>query len=354
MQIKTITRKLLLWYSKNKRLLPFRKTNDPYKIWVSEVMLQQTKMKTVIPYYKRWVKYYPTLQSAADERIDNLLKLWEGLGYYQRCRNFHKALKIVATNYNGKIPNSLNQFIDLPGVGEYTAGAVLSIAFNKPVPAIDGNVKRVMSRILGIKNLTLHNKNRIEKTIYKIIPKGNPGDFNQALMELGALLCTPQRPICTKCPITNYCNAYKLSKPELYPLPKEPKKLPHYIIVTGIIWRESKFYIQKRNEKSMLAGLWEFPGGKVENKESLERALKREIKEECGIIPIIKEKIGCVEHSYSHFSISLNCFHCIESDKKIRFSKNGAWITNKEIASYPFPRANHKLFSLINKKGWNV
>ena len=354
MQTNKIGRELLLWYSDNKRMLPFRRTSDPYKIWLSEVMLQQTKVNTVVPYYNRWLKHYPTLQSAADATTDQLLKLWEGLGYYQRCSNFHKALKIVVNNYKGKIPSRFDHFINLPGVGEYTAGAVLSIAFNKPIPAIDGNVKRVMSRILGIKNLTLHNKNRIEKTIYKIIPKGNPGDFNQALMELGALLCTPQRPICTKCPITNYCNAYKLSKPELYPLPKEPKKLPHYIIVTGIIWRESKFYIQKRNEKSMLGGLWEFPGGKVENKESLERALKREIKEECGIIPIIKEKIGCVEHSYSHFSISLNCFHCIESDKKIRFSKNGAWITNKEIASYPFPRANHKLFSLINKKGWNV
>ena len=354
MQTIAITQKLLLWYSKNKRLLPFRKTNDPYKIWLSEVMLQQTKVNTVIPYYKRWLKRYPTLESAAEARTDSLLKLWEGLGYYQRCRNFHRALKIVVTNYKGKIPSSFDHFIDLPGVGEYTAGAVLSIAFNKPIPAIDGNVKRVMSRILGIKNLTLYNKRRIKKTIYKFIPTGNPGDFNQALMELGALLCTPQSPNCTKCPITKYCNAYKLSKPELYPLPKKRNKIPHYIIVAGIIWRDSKFYIQKRDEKSMLGGLWEFPGGKIENNESLELALKREIKEECGIIPIIKDKIGCVEHSYSHFSISLNCFHCIESDEKIRFSKNGAWITHDEIGLYPFPKANHKLFTLINKKGWNV
>ena len=178
-----------------------------------------------------------------------------------------------------------------------------------------------MSRILGIKNLTLYNKRRIKQTICQFIPTGNPGDFNQALMELGALLCTPKRPNCTKCPITKYCNAYKLSKPELYPLPKEQKKIPHFIIVTGIIWRDSKFYIQKRDEKSMLGGLWEFPGGKIENKESLEVALKREIKEECGIIPIIKDKIGCVEHSYSHFSISLNCFHLWKVMRKSDFQK---------------------------------
>ena len=354
MQKLMIKRELLLWYSENKRILPFRKTSNPYKIWLSEVMLQQTKVKTVIPYYNRWLKHYPTLQSAADARIDNLLKLWEGLGYYQRCRNFHKALQIVVNNYKGKIPRSFDRFIDLPGVGEYTAGAVLSIAFNKPIPAIDGNVKRVMSRILGIKNLTSYNSRRMKNTINKFIPKDNPGNFNQALMELGALLCTPQKPNCAKCPIAKYCSAYKSSKPGSYPSSKESRKIPHYIIVTGIIWRDTKFYIQKRDERIMLGGLWEFPGGKVEKKESLVQALNREIEEECGIIPIIKGRIGCVEHSYSHFSISLNCFHCIEGDEKIQSSNIRAWISHKEIGLYPFPKANHKLFTLIDKKGWNV
>ena len=354
MQIKRITIELLLWYSENKRLLPFRNTNDPYKIWLSEVMLQQTKVNTVIPYYNQWLKHHPTLQSAADARIDQLLKLWEGLGYYQRCRNFHKALKIVVNNYKGKVPSSFDHFINLPGVGEYTAGAVLSIAFNKPMPAIDGNVKRVMSRILGIKKLTTYNQNRIKKTIYDLIPTDNPGNFNQALMELGALVCTPKKPKCTKCPIAKNCSAYNSSNPELYPLPKKIRKIPHYIIVTGIIWRDNKFYIQKRHQKSMLGGLWELPGGKVENKESLERALIREIEEECGIIPIVKDKIGYVEHSYSHFTISLNCFHCIEGKDKIQLSNNRYWITHREIDLFPFPKANHKLFALINKKGWNV
>ena len=354
MQTIKIGKELLLWYSENKRLLPFRRTSDPYKIWLSEVMLQQTKVNTVIPYYKRWLKHYPRLQSAADARTDQLLKLWEGLGYYQRCRNFHKALKIVANNYKGKIPSRFDHFINLPGVGEYTAGAVLSIAFKKPIPAIDGNVKRVMSRILGIKNLTPYNKMRIKKTIYKLIPTDDPGGFNQALMELGALLCTPKKPKCAKCPIVHNCSAYKSSKPELYPLPKETKLIPHYIVVTGIIWRDKKFYIQKRDQRSMLGGLWEFPGGKVKNKESLEGALKREIEEECGIIPIIKNKIGFVDHSYSHFSISLYCFHCIEGEEKIQFSKKRSWITHKEIGLYPFPKANHKLFTLIKTKGWNV
>ena len=244
--------------------------------------------------------------------------------------------------------------------------AGLSYGTNELITSYTGktpieNIKDAATSKNNIKKQTLESqdfhilvKNRIKKTIYDLIPTDNPGGFNQALMELGALLCTPKKPKCAKCPIAHNCSAYKSSKPEFYPLPKETRKIPHYIIVTGIIWRDSKFYIQKRDEKSMLGGLWEFPGGKVKNKESLEGALKREIEEECGIIPIIKKKIGFVDHSYSHFSISLHCFHCIEGEEKIQFSKKRSWITHKEIGLYPFPKANHKLFTLIKTKGWNV
>ena len=343
-----ISNRLLDWYNNNQRRLPFRGSNDPYKIWVSEVMLQQTQIKTVIPYYRQWVKEYPTLKSAANADLDKLLKLWEGLGYYNRCRNFHKALIIVDQKYNGIIPNKFNEILSLPGVGHYTAGAVLSIAYNKCIPAIDGNVTRVMSRVLGIKNLTKRNRSRITNNVQKLIPISDPGSFNQGLMELGALLCTPTNPSCEKCPLSNSCKAHKYKQPELYPLAKKKKVNPHYTIVAGIIWRKEKFFIQKRDEKAMLGGLWEFPGGKVENGESLKEALNREIKEECDILPIIKDKIGCVEHSYSHFSISFHCFHCVENGERIKSSKRIAWITPKEIALFTFPKANHKIFSLIN------
>ena len=353
MQIK-IKNQLLHWYNNNKRALPFRKTNDPYKIWVSEVMLQQTQIKTVIPFYNRWVKEYPTLKSAANANLDKLLKLWEGLGYYSRCRNFHKALKIVEQKYKGEIPNSLDEFLSLPGVGEYTAGAVLSIGYQKCISAIDGNVTRVMARILGIKNLTIKNKRRIKRNVQKLIPKTDPGNFNQGLMELGALICTPTKPKCEICPVSNFCKAYKYNEPALYPLKKKKKANPHYTVVAGIIWRDDKFFIQKRDENAMLGGLWEFPGGKVENGESLEDALSREIKEECNFIPVIKNKAGFVKHSYSHFSISFHCFHCSENGNGFNQGNRGAWITIKEIESYTFPKANHKIFSLINKAGLNV
>mgnify|MGYP001189299984 CR=1 FL=1 len=353
MQIK-FTNHLLHWYSNNKRALPFRKTNDPYKIWVSEVMLQQTQIKTVIPFYNRWVKEYPTLKSAANANLDKLLKIWEGLGYYGRCRNFHKALKIVEQKYKGEIPNELDEFLTLPGVGQYTAGAVLSIAYQKCIPAIDGNVIRVMARILGIKNLTAKNQRRLKSNVQKLIPITKPGNFNQGLMELGALVCTSIRPSCEICPLSNFCKAYKYKEPELYPLKKKKKVNPHYIVVAGIIWRDDKFFIQKRDQNAMLGGLWEFPGGKVENGESLKAALSREIKEECNIVPIIKKKVGFVKHSYSHFSISLHCFHCIENDESINQSNGRTWITMNEIDSFAFPKANHKIFSLINQTGFHV
>ena len=243
MQIK-FTNQLLHWYKNNKRTLPFRNTKDPYKIWVSEVMLQQPQIKTGIPYFNRWVKEYPTSKSAADASLDKLLKLWEGLGYYRRCRNFHKALKIVEQKYEGEIPNNFDEFLTLPGVGEYTAGAVLSIAYQKCIPAIDGNVKRVMARILGIRNLTIKNQKRLKSNVQKLIPTTNPGNFNQALMELGALICTPINPSCEICPLSNYCKAYKYKEPALYPLKKKKKSKPHYIVVAGIIWRDDKFFIQ--------------------------------------------------------------------------------------------------------------
>ena len=192
------------------------------------------------------------------------------------------------------------------------------------------------------------------RNVQKLIPTTDPGIFNQGLMELGALICIPIKPACEICPLSNLCKAYKYKEPAFYPLKKKKKPIPHYTVVAGIIWRDDKFLIQKRDENAMLGGLWEFPGGKVENGESLEDALSREIKEECNFIPVIKKKVGFVKHSYSHFSISFHCFHCIENGKSLNQKNRGAWITLKEIESYTFPKANHKIFSLINQKGFNV
>ncbi len=317
-------------------------------------MLQQTKVNTVIPYYNKWIKKYPTIESVSSEKISILLKTWEGLGYYRRCFNIHKTANIITKKYKGKIPRDYSVFLSFPGIGEYTAGAVFSIAFQQPYPAIDVNVKRVISRIIGIRNLTKRNINRIKKKIIILMDKKIPGDFNQAIMELGSMICLPKNPKCIICPIKRFCKAYIISNPNSYPNTKKKKLKPHFNIVIGIIWNGNYFYIQKRPDSKMLGGLWEFPGGKIEKGESIINALKRELKEECDIKPIIKNKIGIVKHSYSHFSISLHCYNCVLKNKNLINNKNSKWITSEEIYKFPFPKANHKIFEILNNYGWNL
>jgi A/G-specific adenine glycosylase len=354
MQQNNFTLSILTWYNKQKRILPFRDIDDPYKIWLSEVMLQQTQIETVIPYFQKWISKYPTILSVATADQECLLKLWEGLGYYSRCRNFHKATKIVVAKHGGVIPDKWLEFRALPGVGDYTAAAVLSIAYSQPYIAIDGNVKRVMARILGLKNLSNRNMTRIKNYLTKNIFTDNPGDFNQSMMELGARICSPRNPNCGKCPLSFNCKAFSMGEPESYPLSVRKKKPHHYEIVVGIVWRGDEFYIQKRGEHGMLAGLWEFPGGKVEKDESLEDALYREIQEECGSMPKILKKIGTIKHAYTHFTITFHGYHCEENGTLIRCQKNSKWIKPNQIDEFPFPKANHKLFSILEKQGWDV
>ena len=354
MQQNNFTLSILTWYNKQKRILPFRDIDDPYKIWLSEVMLQQTQIETVIPYFQKWISKYPTIISVASADQECLLKLWEGLGYYSRCRNFHKATKIVVGKHGGVIPDTWLEFRALPGVGDYTAAAVLSIAYNQPYIAIDGNVKRVMARILGLKNLSNKNMTRMKNYLIKNILMDNPGDFNQSMMELGARICSPKNPNCGKCPLSFNCKAFSMGEPESYPLSVRKKKSPHYEIVVGIVWRGEEFYIQKRGEHGMLAGLWEFPGGKVKIGESLENALYREIQEECGVIPKILKKIGTIKHAYTHFTITFHGYHCEENGTSIRCQQNSKWIKPNQIDEFPFPKANHKLFSILEKQSWDV
>ena len=354
MQIKIDPSAIIYWYNNNKRLLPFRSSKDPYKIWISETMLQQTQMKTVIPFYERWVNKLPTIESVAMTNIDSLLKLWEGLGYYRRCRNFHHASKIIVEDYKGVIPSDYESFKGLPGVGDYTAGAVLSISFGIPIPAIDGNVRRVMARLYGFKHLKRYNVTIIYKAITRALNNVNPSDFNQGLMELGALICKPESPKCFKCPLSINCKGYQSGNPANYPQKKVKRVIPHFNVVTAIIWREDTFYIQKRSDDKMLGGLWEFPGGIVENGETLEMALLRELKEECNLNARILKKATSIEHRYSHYSITMHCYYCEEKDDKIASITNSNWIKKNQISQYSFPKANHKVFNFLNKNDWNL
>ncbi|MDP6685136.1 MAG: A/G-specific adenine glycosylase [Candidatus Marinimicrobia bacterium] len=345
-----ISEQLLRWFQKSKRPMPWRKTHDPYKIWLSETMLQQTQVKTVIPFYNKWVKKYPNFESVASADLDALLKMWEGLGYYNRCRNFHKAVKLIVHDFGSSLPIDVQEFKALPGVGDYTAAAVYSIVLSHPIPTIDGNVNRVMSRLLRIRHLTSCNKKRILSKLKIWIDKAQPGDFNQAMMELGSTVCLPKNPKCEICPLILSCVGFNSGKPESYPSPKPQKSVPWRNVLTGVIWNDDSFLILQRKGYSHLSHLWELPGGKTTEKNGHHSQLTELLKDKYQLTVSVKNKIGEIQHRYSHFGITLSGFNCkLLNGESPHGNQPFRWIKKNEINRFAFPKANHKLFAMMKE-----
>ena len=340
---------MLKWYDANKRILPWRDYNEPYNIWLSEVMLQQTQVKTVIPYYIKWISKFPTLKSVAESGLNSLLKLWEGLGYYSRCRNFHKASQIVMEKYKGVVPNDYKLFQELPGVGDYIASAVLSIAYNKKYPAIDANLKRVISRYLGIKKLTKRNTIRIHNQLNKMLINGRPGDINQALMDVGSLICKVNNVFCIKCPLINKCKGYSYGNPIIYPDKNKIKPIPTKEYVAAFISYSDHIFINQRSEDGLLGGLWELPMIEVFENSNKIKVLKTYAKNKLGLSIDILNCFDKVKHSYSHYKLLVTPFACEVSNVE---SKIGHWIRVEEIDKYAFSKVNHKLFNTIGIKNY--
>ena len=310
-------------------------------------MLQQTQVDTVIPYYRRWLKKFPSIKALAAASLDEVLKQWEGLGYYSRARNLHKAAKEIITQHRGRFPKTFEGIRELPGIGRYTAGAVASIAFGLPAPILDGNVARVMVRLYAISKLPKLPEVRKELWGYaeKLLPKKSPGDFNQALMELGATICLPKRPACLFCPVIDHCEAKQLGMEERLPAKSPVKKIPLLHVAVSILKHHDRYFIQKRPPEGLLGGLWEFPGGKIEAKESPESCLHRELKEELGVKAKIIRKLPLVRHAYTHFRVILHPFECERSGGKFkRLETPYRWVRFEEFSRYAFPMANRKIF----------
>jgi A/G-specific adenine glycosylase len=337
---------LLSWYKKNARKLPWRETSDPYKIWISEVMLQQTTVNAVIPYYERWIKTFPSVEDVAQSKLEKILKLWQGLGYYQRAQNVYKAAQMIVKDYHGKIPNNPEQLRNLPGFGPYTTGAVLSIAFNQRQPIIDANVRRVFMRILNKKgHADTTQDGDILTYLLKILPHKDMKYFNQSLMELGALVCRNREPVCLLCPVRKFCKAYKYGTQEIIPEIKK-KTLKNQQVVIGILKKGSKYFIQKRPSKGLLANLWEFPGGKVEPKETLQKALKRELKEELNVELSEAKFFMETEHFYTQFRVYLHVFIC-EIKGLIIEDADHRMVDLNELVKYPMPSGSSKIVDRI-------
>lgn len=343
--------RLLRWFDKRQRALPWRKTRDPYHIWLSEILLQQTRVEAVIPYYKKFLARYPDVFALANAPLDDVLKTWEGAGYYARARNLHRAAQIIANERGGKFPQTADELMKLPGIGRYTAGAIASIAFDVRAPVVDGNVVRVLCRYFGIREdpKASATQKKLWELAASLLPQKRAGDFNQALMELGATICVPQNPRCLLCPLQKDCFARADGLQNVLPLKRATQQLPHKIIAAGVIYRRGKILIQQRLNQGLLGGLWEFPGGKVEAGEGLAECVARECGEELGIAVRVGEKIISVDHAFSHFSITLHAFRCayISGRVKISSAQKFKWVAPDELEQYAFPAANKKIIAAL-------
>jgi A/G-specific adenine glycosylase len=314
-------------------------------------MLQQTQVDTVIPYYQRFLKAFPTVEVLAKADLSRVLKIWEGLGYYSRARHLHQASKRIVGQFNGRIPDCLNDLLSLPGIGRYTAGAILSIAHNKEAPILDGNVKRVLSRMYAV-STPLRNRNT-ENSLWtlseSLIPRGHAGSFNEALMDLGATVCTPKKPSCSLCPLRNLCRAKAIGNPERYPTKAKKRKIPHVNGVSAVIVRDGKVLLHQRPPRGFSGGLWEFPNWRVQGERNLSHRLEKWVKKEKDLRVIVKGRIGSFEQTYSHFKLTLYVYHC----QALGGEGSGRWVNIRNLHRFPMSRIHRRIAQAISESPKN-
>ena len=338
---RVIRQRLLRWYGEHQRDLPWRRRPTPYRVWVAETMLQQTQVATVIPYYRRFLKRFPSLKALAAAREDDLLKLWQGLGYYTRGLNLLRAARRVRDEHGGRLPRTYEGLVSLPGIGRYTAGAILSIAMGQDAPVLDGNVMRVLARLLDwAEDVT---RAPVREALWgvaeRLVAPGRAGDFNQAMMELGSQVCVPRDPHCDRCPIRGVCRAEQAGGQDGLPVKAKRKPVPHFEIGVGVVWKRDRVLIARRPESGLLAGLWEFPGGKQQPGETIPECVGREVKEETGVDVAVAAPMMTVKHAYSHFKVTLHFHTCAYQRGRARAIGCSAcrWVRPDDLARYAFP-----------------
>lgn len=355
----TFTEPLLEWYDKNARELPWRFEQSPYRTWISEIMLQQTQVDTVIPFFERWMAQFPDVAALAAASEQDVLTLWEGLGYYSRARNLYKAAQILAREYDGRLPQTVEELQELPGIGPYTAAAIASIAFGQDAATVDGNIRRVFSRLFSLTEplRSPASERRIWALAEANLPSGKAGIYNQALMDLGATICTPKSPDCDPCPVSKECQARALGVVEERPVKPPRKKVPSLMVTAAVIHRDGRVLLAKRPSEGLLGGMWEFPGGTLEETDAdLPACLRREIQEELGVDIQVGAPFGTYRHAYTHFKIELHAFCCTLKDShepQAMECEKLAWVQIDELGNYPMGKVDRRIAGRLERAGQN-
>jgi A/G-specific adenine glycosylase len=338
---------LLGWYEQHARRLPWRGHPDPYAVWVSEVMLQQTRVETVIPYFERWMQLFPTIQTLATASLQAVLAAWEGLGYYGRARNLYQAAQRVVQEYDGHLPDDASLLRKLPGIGRYTAGAIASMAFGKDEPTLDGNIRRVLARYfnLEVDARSAEGEKELWRLAQQNLPPGQAGAYNQAIMDLGATVCKPKAPACAACPLNQACLAKQLGIQEQRPVLLPKPAIPHYVVTAAVISRAGRVLIARRPPHGLLGGLWEFPGGKQQEGEDLPGCLVREICEELAAGVRVGQLLGVYRHAYTHFRVTLHAFRCtlVGGEPRPIQAEEICWVLPAELSQYPMGKIDRQI-----------
>lgn len=339
----TLAQQLLTWYKKNARDLPWRQDKNAYKIWVSEIMLQQTRVEAVKEYYTRWLDRFPTPQALAEATEEEVLTYWQGLGYYSRARNLLAGVREVCASYGGKVPAEPELIQKLPGVGEYTAGAIASIAYGRPTPAIDGNVLRIFSRLFCINEdiAKASTKCKIKELLKSVMPQAECGDFNQALMDLGAMVCIPGTPRCSSCPLTHFCLAFEREVPDVLPVKAPKKASPTICLASAIIKKQDTFLIRRRPSKGLLANMWEFPTIELNVEKTVQDSLASAISQELAQeVSVGKVLFHCL-HIFSHRKWDITFYDCTWQNGN-SLPDGAQWLNQLAIDSVPWAGPHHK------------
>jgi A/G-specific adenine glycosylase len=316
-------------------------------------MLQQTQVETVIPYFERFLSRFPSVEMLAAASQDDVLKTWENMGYYARARNLHQAAGEIVKRFNGRLPDTWDELTGLPGIGTYTAGAILSIAFGQAVPAVDGNVKRLMSRLFAIKEPLENGATQgiVRALAEELVPSKDPGGFNQALMDMGANVCTPRQPRCSRCPVSTDCEAHRDGLQDLLPLVKKRGPLPHAHVTAAVIWDESRrLLITQRPDRGLLGGLWKLPGGPQRaDEEPLKQSLRTQVLEELGVRIQVGKPITSVKHAYTHFRITLHAFDCTHRAGKPKAlgCPDWRWAKPGQLNTFAFSKADREIIKAV-------